>query len=227
MKKCSLVISIFFTLLVNSSFAKIILPVDISKNEVDIYTSGNVFVKQISFIPTDHKISAGEQYGGIFNGVDISQYMPELTNNPNALWIVANRKNSHIVAQWVNSTLAGLGKAWVGSNALVAWEKGTNLLPSELNFAVRGDLILFLGNNSHDAEQYICPDVIFGQGSSGTSNNWWVFANSKELNKGNQGFLGFHCTNLVSDKMYRVTIMKTNSGIVNTFVITNKSLIAT
>lgn len=49
--------------------------------------------------------------------------------------------------------------------------------PEELNFAFIGKLYVY-----DDVDQYVCDNVVIGQGHSGANNNWWIYSNFWPMN---------------------------------------------
>lgn len=106
----------------------------------------------LSYSLADHSISSGQPWGGV-------------TSNYNSITVNAGRHGSGAPAQFF---LRGLGPANVMGNNV-----NSDQFPSDLNFAVKGDLTMNV-----DSITVTCNDIFFGQGhtSNGwsSSNNWWM-----------------------------------------------------
>ena len=60
------------------------------------------------------------------------------------------------------------------ANNMVVSLDWTDNMPAELNFAFSADIHGTVIGDTHPSGSFSCKDVRFGQGSSGTNNNWWI-----------------------------------------------------
>jgi hypothetical protein len=88
----------------------------------------------------------------------------------NSLTVYANRHGSEQVVTWVQNQMNGV--PWTLQQMTTFWSGQADATPSELNFAVQGNLQF-----KYQGETYTCNNIIFAQGHYSTSNNWWVFSN--------------------------------------------------
>ena len=118
-----------------------------------------------SFHVKDHSISSGQPFDGVTSGMAGSNgYMK----------VRAGRHKTSDVADWFKDR----ADVAVGDRVAVdSW-------PSELNFAVYGDLVV-KGSNGNDVK---CTDIVIGQGSTGSFNNWWIGGKSGNMHKDRSTF---------------------------------------
>merc|ERR1739845_343352 len=95
-----------------------------------------------------HSITGGQPWGGVATDYD-------------KLTVKAGRKGSSGPADWFLKNL--------GPDNIAGCDVASDTSPSKLNFAVSGTLSMNVGGAI-----VTCPDVRFGQGHSGSRNNWWM-----------------------------------------------------
>lgn len=72
-------------------------------------------------------------------------------------------------------------------------------MPAELNFAFSADIQGTVIGETNPSGSFICKDVRIGQGSSGTTNNWWIGqpgAYSCNDSPDSTNGIGLQCTDL-------------------------------
>ena len=109
----------------------------------------NRWVQSVDFNETSHSVSEGQEYEGIFT---LGYYLD----------VRAGRHETAEVAQYFNSGITP-------DNALGLDTKSDPPLPSELNFAVSGNLSVAMHNTTS-----VCQEMKIAQGHHGSTNNWWV-----------------------------------------------------
>lgn len=109
-------------------------------------------IETFKFTLKAHEITSGKSFGKVESGVNDAG-MPYIM-------VEADRKKSEPVAAWFREKAKG-GETLGNSS---------DPYPKELNFAIQGDLeVKVVGGKT-----ILCDDIVIGQGSYGTSNNWWV-----------------------------------------------------
>lgn len=122
-------------------------------SEHDNYLYFNTFTSlQVDW--TGHSVTSCQPWGGV-----------SVSGN-SAILIKAGRHDSSGPASFFKSGLHS-------DNMLTTGDWGDSE-PSELNFAVAGNMTATFVEGVTDSLTFTCPDIRFGQGSSDTSNNWWV-----------------------------------------------------
>ncbi len=120
-----------------------------------VYLESYMWDASISFNLTDHSITGGQPWGGVISG------------KPDMNWGIdarAGRKGSNGPAGWFRDR---------ASNATYTGG-GSGNWPSKLNFAFSGTITI-------DGNSY---NIVIGQGSSFSSNNWWVGGNGWTVHPG-------------------------------------------
>jgi hypothetical protein len=96
--------------------------------------------------------------------------------NNNSLTVYADRQDSEDVVSWVQKQYPFNNHPDMWNNYYMATyfhaenNAGT---PSELNFAITGNL-----NFQYNGDTYECNNLIFGQGHYSEGNNWWIFSSA-------------------------------------------------
>ena len=109
-------------------------------------------VQSVQFDETSHSISDGQPYGGVFT---LGYYLD----------VKAGRHETAEVAQYFNAGITP-------DNALGLDTKldPDPPLPSELNFAISGNLSVAMDINTTG----VCTEMKIAQGHRPTVNNWWI-----------------------------------------------------
>lgn len=83
--------------------------------------------------------------------------------------VTAPRKNNTHVANWAKNQQTAIMKGY-NKGKVYATLAGLGLAsaPEKLNFAFMGQLKI---------GEYVCNNIIIGQGHSGANNNWWIYSN--------------------------------------------------
>jgi len=105
-------------------------------------------VQSVQFDETSHSITQGQPYEGVST---LGYYLD----------VRAGRHESEFVAQDFNAGLTP-DNAW----GLDIW---SDTLPSELNFAVFGNLSVTINDVTR-----VCPEMRIAQGHKPAENNWWI-----------------------------------------------------
>ena len=105
-------------------------------------------VQSVQFDETSHSITQGQPYEGVST---LGYYLD----------VRAGRHESEFVAQDFNAGLTP-DNAW----GLDIW---SDTLPSELNFAVFGNLSVTINDVTR-----VCPEMRIAQGHTPAENNWWI-----------------------------------------------------
>ncbi|HCZ9285124.1 TPA: hypothetical protein O4G72_001839 [Vibrio alginolyticus] len=117
----------------------------------------------INFIEHSHCITHGQPYDGVrcYNACH---------KEPAKLVVLAGRKGSHEVSNWLVSNVN-----WPKENGLGGAIADTYMddIPRKLNFAIRGCIILTIFGI-----EYTIEDIVLAQGKSGAYNNWWLGSSS-------------------------------------------------
>ena len=122
-------------------------------SEHDNYLYLNTFTSlQVDW--TGHSVTSCQPWGGV-----------SVSGNSNIL-VKAGRHDSSGPASFFKSGLDS-------DNMLTTGDYGATE-PSELNFAVAGNMTATLQEGVSGSETFTCANVRFGQGSSDATNNWWV-----------------------------------------------------
>jgi len=134
-------------------------------NELDIHNASigqNPSLESIGFTIESYSILPWQQWGGV-------------SASSKTLYIEGSRGSltDQTVVNWVQ---ANVSASYTIANTLVAQLLNQIKMPPQLNFAIKGTLLLnFAGTN------YSCPNIIIAQGSydegGNTNNIWWLFSN--------------------------------------------------
>jgi hypothetical protein len=120
-----------------------------------------------------YEVTKGQPWEGVSTSIDTEKHYAWL-------YVMAGRKGSYDVGYWF--------RAQVGSGAALGVLAKARL-PTDLNFAIRGDLTIKAGGM-----KLFCKDVVLGQGHSFPFNNWWVGGpNMKLENDNGRPMLVQHC----------------------------------
>jgi uncharacterized surface protein with fasciclin (FAS1) repeats len=105
--------------------------------------------------------------------------------------VVAGRSDSSGPAGSFNNGLT--------ANNMIVSLDWTDNMPAELNFAFSADIQGTVLGETNPSGSFICKDVRIGQGSSGTTNNWWIGqpgAYSCNDSPDSTNGIGLQCTDL-------------------------------
>ena len=111
---------------------------------------GEYPVQYVQFDETSHSITDGQPYDGVS------------TVHDHTLDVRAGRQGSSEVADYFNAGITG-------ENALGLSTTSDTHLPSELNFAVFGNLSVTIDDTTRE-----CQEIRLAQGHKFAANNWWI-----------------------------------------------------
>jgi hypothetical protein len=102
-----------------------------------------------------YEVTTGQPWGGVSTSIDTAKHYAWL-------YVKSGRKGSYDVGFWF--------RAQVGAGHALGWTNSSQTkLPTDLNFAIRGDLHMKAGGIA-----VLCKNVVIGQGHTFPFNNWWV-----------------------------------------------------
>lgn len=128
----------------------------VEHNNDVIFFSGRDPYPNVRFDLNSYSITNGQPWDGVsFSGRTIT--------------VKAGRHKTKPVAEWFKKQFPGADALRLAGAG--AWgDLPTNdAYPEELNFAIRGTLSLGIASG-----MVVLPNVVLGQGSWSTENNWWI-----------------------------------------------------
>lgn len=153
---------VFFTILLTLA---VVIPAHGTSEHDNTLTFGNPGgLSGFSFFLNDHAITGGQPWHGVSSGTTTDEF----GNLSGYIDVKAGRKGSSGVADWFNA------RADVAIGTRHEGDIGT---PSELNFAIIGDIQVIL----KDGSSALCQDIVIGQGHVGGYNNWWIGAKNNTM----------------------------------------------
>ncbi|KAH6903394.1 hypothetical protein BKA70DRAFT_1110775 [Coprinopsis sp. MPI-PUGE-AT-0042] len=120
------------------------------------------------FTVTDKSITGGQDPNNFNQPV-----FQKSINGQNKMSFRVGRSKSAGVAQWFTSKIPREANTFDDN-------------PDKLNFAFFGSLSYTIWGNNIQGETFTVPKVMFAQGSSGSSNNWWFGGEGCRYKNGNE-----------------------------------------